>query len=101
MRRFVCLPAGVLLCVMTLGADSRKEYDGRTQVADPLQGKWRPLKVEVANKTGKIIVTGLSGPTSSFRMRGTFGVGGMGTPVSPAVRESVGMMSASALGAWT
>ena len=59
MRQFVYLPAGVLLCVTALGSDSPKEYDGRTQVPNPLQGRWRPLKVEVADKKGgKIICVG-------------------------------------------
>src|SRR5258708_15154707 len=46
----------------------------------------------------KSFVTRLRRPTSSFRMRGTFGVGGLGTPVSPAVGESVRLMSARVLG---
>ena len=57
MRRFVCLLAGVLLCATALGSDPPKEYDERTQ-ENPLQGKWRPLKVEVNDKAGgKIICT--------------------------------------------
>lgn len=57
MRRTVYILSAVLLCVVVMGSDSPKEYDGRTQVLNPLQGKWRPLKVEVTNKTGKIICT--------------------------------------------
>ncbi len=57
MRRTILLLAGVLLSAVALGSDSPKEYDGRTQV-NPLQGKWRPLKLEVTDKTGgKIICT--------------------------------------------
>jgi uncharacterized protein (TIGR03067 family) len=59
MRRFVYLLAVALLCVVALGSDSPTEYDGRTQVSNPLQGKWRPLKFEVTdNRGGKIIGNG-------------------------------------------
>jgi uncharacterized protein (TIGR03067 family) len=59
MRRFVCSLAGVLFCVVALGSGPPKEYDGRTQVLSPLEGRWRPLKLEVTDKKGgKIICAG-------------------------------------------
>jgi uncharacterized protein (TIGR03067 family) len=39
MRRFVCLLAGVLLVVPSLGWDAPREYDGATK-ADELKGTW-------------------------------------------------------------
>ena len=39
MRRTVCLLAGVLLCVLALGSDAPKEYDGAAE-ADDIQGTW-------------------------------------------------------------
>lgn len=59
MRRIVCLLAGVLLPILSLGSDTPKGYDGRTQVVNPLNGTWRPLKVEMtSNGGGKIICAG-------------------------------------------
>jgi uncharacterized protein (TIGR03067 family) len=59
MRRTGWLLGGVLLAVAALGSDSPEEYDGRIQVLNPLRGRWRPLKVEVAyTRGGKIICTG-------------------------------------------
>jgi uncharacterized protein (TIGR03067 family) len=55
MRRTILL-AGVLLGVAALGSDSPKEYDGRTEVPNPLNGKWRPLKFEVTDKRGGKII---------------------------------------------
>jgi uncharacterized protein (TIGR03067 family) len=58
MRRTVFVLCAVLLCVVAMGSDSPREYDGLAQELNPLQGKWRALKVEVADKTGgKIICT--------------------------------------------
>jgi uncharacterized protein (TIGR03067 family) len=56
MRRSVCLLTGVLLGGMALGSDSPTEYDGRIQVSNPLQGRWRPLKLVVADKGGGAII---------------------------------------------
>jgi uncharacterized protein (TIGR03067 family) len=39
MRRLVCLLAGVLLVVPSLGSDAPKEYDGATE-KDELEGTW-------------------------------------------------------------
>jgi uncharacterized protein (TIGR03067 family) len=55
MRRTILL-AGVLLGVVALGSDSPKEYDGRIQVQNLLNGKWRPLKLEITDKTGGKII---------------------------------------------
>jgi len=41
MRRFVCLLAGVLLVVPSLGSDDPKGYDGAVVWDDALQGEWR------------------------------------------------------------
>jgi uncharacterized protein (TIGR03067 family) len=41
MRRIVCLLAGVLLVVPSLGSDAPKEYDGATVQVDELEGTWR------------------------------------------------------------
>ena len=56
MRRFVRLLAVVLLGVTALGSDSPTEYDGRTQLTNPLQGRWRFLKLVVADKGGGAII---------------------------------------------
>ena len=40
MRRIVCLLAGVLLIVPSLGADTAKECDGATEI-DSVEGTWR------------------------------------------------------------
>jgi uncharacterized protein (TIGR03067 family) len=42
MRRIVCLLAGVLLVVASLGSDSPKEYDGAAEAAD-LEGSWQQV----------------------------------------------------------
>jgi uncharacterized protein (TIGR03067 family) len=58
MRRFACVPAGVLLCVLALGSDTPTEYDGRTKMSNPLQGRWRHVQLVVAGEAGgKIICT--------------------------------------------
>jgi uncharacterized protein (TIGR03067 family) len=46
----------VLLAVAAAGSDSPKEYDGRIQVQNPLQGDWRFLKLEMTDKTGGKII---------------------------------------------
>src|SRR5262249_53404922 len=40
MRRIVCLLAGVLLVLPSLGSDSPKEYDGATQLSN-IDGSWQ------------------------------------------------------------
>jgi uncharacterized protein (TIGR03067 family) len=55
MRRTIFL-AGVLLGVAALGSDSPREHDGRTEVPNPLNGRWRPLKFEVTDKRGGKII---------------------------------------------
>jgi len=58
MRRMGWFLGGVLLAVVAVGSDSPKDYNGRVQVVNPLQGKWRFLKLEMTNiNGGKIICT--------------------------------------------
>jgi len=45
MRRFVCLLAGVLVVVPSLGSDSPREYDGATEM-DGIEGTWRFVSAE-------------------------------------------------------
>jgi uncharacterized protein (TIGR03067 family) len=45
MRRIVCLLAGVLLVVPSLGSDAPKEYDGATE-RDELEGTWELVGIE-------------------------------------------------------
>ena len=51
MRRFVCLLAGLLLVLPSLGSDAPKEYDGATVQKEELEGTWRLTGFEWDGKT--------------------------------------------------
>jgi uncharacterized protein (TIGR03067 family) len=50
MSRTVCLLAGVLLVVPSLGSDAPKEYDGTVAWDDELQGSWLLVGVDFNGK---------------------------------------------------
>ena len=45
MRRTVCLLAGMLLVVLSVGSDSPSEYDGTVTPPDDLSGSWKLVAV--------------------------------------------------------
>jgi len=61
MRRFVCLLAGVLLVVPSLGSDAPKKYDGAT--VDELEGTWQMVAVDDGGGPGALPPVG----TQTFR----------------------------------
>jgi len=67
MRRFVCLLAGVLLVMPTLGSDTLREYDGEAVWDDGLQGTWQFVEGRSSGEI-KILVPG--GPVVRTFRRG-------------------------------